>query len=255
MIAADLIDALDELIDLSRAADWDPVGLQVGSPLDRVDRVGVCHEITATVIDEALSARVTTLVTYHPLIFAPTMAFVEGATPQGRALALARARVSVIVVHTAFDAAPGGTAESLARAIGLIGMLGFACQDGDPRRCIGRIGTVETVSLGVFASMVAGRLDVPVRVAGDAESMVERVSVIPGSGGSFVDDAADISDVLVTGDVKHHDARRALDRGVAIIDAGHIATERPGVEALYAALSTLVDDIVWVGGDPDPWKE
>jgi len=255
MLVADLIDALDELIDFTRAAGWDTVGLQVGSPRAPVGRVGVCHEITANAIDDAISQQATTLVAYHPLLFAPTTMFVEGATPEGRALALARARISVIVVHTAFDAAPGGTADSLGRSIGLIGMLGFICEDGDPRRCTGRVGTIETVRLGVLASMIGRQLGTDVRMAGDADEMVERVGVIPGSGGSFVDAAADVCDVLVTGDVKHHDARRALDRGIAVIDAGHVATERPGVEALYAALDTLVDDIVWVGGDPDPWKD
>ena len=255
MLVADLLDALDERIDLSRAADWDRVGLQVGSPHDRVERVGVCHEVTSDVVDGALGGGITTLVAYHPLLFVPTTSFVHGPTPEGMALALAQGRVSVIVVHTAFDAAPGGTVEALGRAVGLIGMLGFGCEEGDPRRCIGRVGSVGPMALGDCAEAVGTRLDTSTRIVGDTESMIERVAVVPGSGGSFIDLAADVADVLITGDVKHHEARRAIDRGLAIIDAGHVATERPGVEALYAALSTMIDDVSQVGGDPDPWKE
>ncbi len=255
MLVSDLLDVLDELIDLSRAAQWDRVGLQVGSPHDRVDKTGICHEVTPSVVRDALDGGITTLVSYHPLLFVPTTAFVAGPTPEGRALALARGRVSVIVVHTAFDAAPGGAAESLGRAVDLIGMLGFGCEEGDPRRCIGRVGSVEQVTLGAYGEVVGDRLDTSTRIAGDAGSMIERVAVVPGSGGSFIDSAADVADVLITGDVKHHEARRALDRGLAIIDAGHAGTERPGVEALYAALNTMIDDVSQVGGDPDPWKE
>ena len=255
MLVTDLIDALDEQIDLSRAADWDRVGLQVGSPHDPVVKAAVCHEVTPRVVDEVLTKGVTTLISYHPLLFVPSTSFVAGPTPEGRALALAQGRVSVIVVHTAFDAAAGGTAESLGRAVGLIGMFGFGCEEGDPRRCVGRVGSIDPRTLGAFAEGVAGRLDASVRVLGDTGSSIETVAVVPGSGGSFIEAAADMADVLVTGDVKHHEARRALDLGLAIIDAGHAGTERPGVEALYSALNTMIDDVSQVGGDPDPWKE
>ncbi len=255
MRVADLISALDEVIDFTRAAPWDPVGLQVGSPSDEVVRTGVCHEVTDEVIEAVVADGVTTLVSYHPLLFTPTTAFIDGTTPEGRALALARAKVSVIVVHTAFDAAPGGTAEALARAVGVIGMFGFGCEEGDPRRCIGRVGSIDPTSLGAFARLVGEQLATDVRVAGDREARIERVAVVPGSGGSFVEAAADVADVLVTGDVKHHEAREAVDRGMAVVDAGHVATERPGVEALYAAVGTLTGDVVRIGRHPDPWKE
>ena len=44
------------------------------------------------------------------------------------------------------------------------------------------------------------------------------------------------ADVLVTGDVKYHEARRAESRGLALIDAGHFATERLMVQGLAQAL-------------------
>ncbi len=61
-------------------------------------------------------------------------------------------------------------------------------------------------------------------------------------------------DVLVTGDVKHHEARAALDGGLAIIDAGHAATERPGLASLYAAAVRAFGETVDLTGfDCDPW--
>ncbi len=60
--------------------------------------------------------------------------------------------------------------------------------------------------------------------------MVGRVAVVPGSGSSFIGAAAAAgADVLVTGDVGHHRMVEAGDRGLAIIDPGHLATERPGM--------------------------
>ncbi len=43
--------------------------------------------------------------------------------------------------------------------------------------------------------------------------------------------------VLVTGDVKYHTAREAVDAGFVLIDAGHGATEAVAVEVLSEVLS------------------
>jgi putative NIF3 family GTP cyclohydrolase 1 type 2 len=64
------------------------------------------------------------------------------------------------------------------------------------------------------------------------------------------------ADVVVTGDVSHHQARDAVARGIAVIDPGHAATERPGVRSLYAAVSQLLGDAIDLTEvDADPWKE
>jgi putative NIF3 family GTP cyclohydrolase 1 type 2 len=68
--------------------------------------------------------------------------------------------------------------------------------------------------------------------------MVKRVAVCGGSGASFVRDAARHSaDVLVTGDVKYHDARDAQMLGLALVDVGHFASEKLMTEGLAAALT------------------
>ena len=134
MLISDLLDALDDRIDLSRAASWDPTGLQIGGYERSIGGVGVCHEVTAGVLVEVERLGIDTLVSYHPLLFTPTSSFVEGRSAQGRALRLASAGVSLIVVHTAFDAAPGGAADSLAAAIGVDVEGRFACEDDTPER-------------------------------------------------------------------------------------------------------------------------
>jgi putative NIF3 family GTP cyclohydrolase 1 type 2 len=47
-----------------------------------------------------------------------------------------------------------------------------------------------------------------------------------------------------------------VDRGLTVIDAGHIPTERPGVARLYAAVSELAPEVVDLTHlDPNPWEE
>jgi putative NIF3 family GTP cyclohydrolase 1 type 2 len=59
------------------------------------------------------------LVTYHPLLFGKVNRLIAGAGPASAALSLIRKGVSLAVVHTAWDAAPGGTSDCLASAIEL----------------------------------------------------------------------------------------------------------------------------------------
>jgi dinuclear metal center YbgI/SA1388 family protein len=122
---------------------------------------------------------------------------------------------------------------------------------------LGRIGVLQPeLSLDALAARVATALgDPPLRVAGDPERCVRSVAVLPGSGGDFVSAAADHgADCVVTGDIGHHTARAALDRGLCLIDPGHVATERPGLERLLARLASMgVEVRSLLRLDPDPW--
>jgi putative NIF3 family GTP cyclohydrolase 1 type 2 len=63
------------------------------------------------------------------------------------------------------------------------------------------------------------------------------VALCGGSGVSLLREALFRgADVLVTGDVKYHEARNAEGFGLALVDAGHFATERPMVEGLAGRL-------------------
>jgi putative NIF3 family GTP cyclohydrolase 1 type 2 len=60
-----------------------------------------------------------------------------------------------------------------------------------------------------------------------------------GSGSSLLREAySQGADVLVTGDVKYHEAREAETLGVALVDLGHFASELPMVEGLVSRLES-----------------
>lgn len=92
----------------------------------------------------------------------------------------------------------------------------------------GRIGTLpQPAVLRTVAATVRDRLPAPhLRFGGRADTLVRTVACVGGSGDSMVGAAlAAGADVLVTGDLKHHVVLDALELGLAMIDAGHHATE------------------------------
>jgi len=122
---------------------------------------------------------------------------------------------------------------------------------------IGRVGNLATERpLDDLRELVADALAVDVRVAGDLARRVRRVAVIPGAGSSLLAAAAAAgADVVVTGDVSHHRAHEALSLGLAVADAGHAATERPGVARLYSLVSKMFDNTIDLTHiDPSPWE-
>ncbi|MGH8935123.1 MAG: Nif3-like dinuclear metal center hexameric protein [Acidimicrobiia bacterium] len=122
---------------------------------------------------------------------------------------------------------------------------------------LGRIGRPPVgATLDSLAELVAERLGADgMRTAGDPRRELIRVAVVPGSGAQFLAEAAGLgADLMVTGDVSHHQAAEALDQGLAVIDPGHVASERPGVQRLYAAVAKVAPEAVDLTHlDPSPF--
>jgi dinuclear metal center YbgI/SA1388 family protein len=127
---------------------------------------------------------------------------------------------------------------------------------------LGRIGYLAgSATLGSFARNVKLGLGVPhLRVVGDLEQQVAKVAVCGGSGASLLGEAVrQGADVLVTGDVKYHEALVARSGRVALIDAGHFGTEHIMVKHLAAALREaaaerrMTVEFEELGGEQDPF--
>ena len=103
----------------------------------------------------------------------------------------------------------------------------------------GRIGSLaHPVTLATLVDRLKTALRVPhVSVVGDPGREISRAAVGAGSGGMLVPFAARAgAQVLITGDVKYHDAMDAADADLAIVDVGHYNSERIVVPPLAAYL-------------------
>ena len=246
------------------AASWDRPGLQVGDPDDPVARVLVTLDVTAEVLDEAAAVPATMVVAHHPLLLRPLAALTTVTAPGALALRAARTGVAVAAAHTNLDAADDGTGTSdpVVSALGLVGVAPLLPPERPGARPLGRVGDLpDALALGDLARRVAAGLDAPsVRVVGPSDRPVRRVAVLGGAGADAAAEAlAAGADVLVTGDVRHHVALDALALGLALVDAGHHATEAAAMPAFadrlagHAAAGGLVAPVVRSAVVTDPW--
>ena len=94
---------------------------------------------------------------------------------------------------------------------------------------IGRYGKLkEPVKMSKWLETVKQFFKVPyVRVTHtDMDTMVQKVAICSGSGSEYLQKAAAVADVYITGDMKFHEGQRAMSLGIPVIDVGHYASEQ-----------------------------
>lgn len=242
-----IMSALDRIAPRRLAEDWDNPGLLVGSFAQKVHRLMVALDVDDAVVDEAIERRADMIIAHHPAIFRG-MKHLRTDLPLGRRLAkLVTHHIAVAAAHTNLDITRGGVNDVLAAHLGLEKLAAFVATgelDGEVDS-LGRIGTLPApVSIEEFADHVKNALHVShVRLAAVPDRPVRRVAVCGGAGAEFIDKAAIRgADVYVTGDVKYHDAQRAVEQGMHIIDAGHFGTEFPVVSVLAGHLRAELEN-------------
>lgn len=222
-------DFINERAPFETQVAYDNSGLLVGDPHREVTGIHFALDVTNEVIDEAVANGANLIVTHHPMMFSPIKRLVE-TDHQARLLCrLIREGITLISAHTNLDQAPGGINDVLAQRIGLTDVVGEGFV---------RVGTLPTpMTAGELAAHISSALGDVVRVMGDASAVVEKVGMCSGSGADEWPAAAAMgAQAFLTGEAKHHIALEASNAGVVILEAGHHATEEPGIFALADAL-------------------
>ncbi len=125
---------------------------------------------------------------------------------------------------------------------------------------IGRIGRLpQPTPAGDLAARLAEATGTKIAMlAGDAAARVQRVGVFVGSAGTHALRLPRFGEVelLVTGELKHHDARAYVAAGKTVIALGHWASERPALRHLAERIGEQVPDLpVHVSeADGDVWQ-
>ena len=123
LTVAAVVDFLDRFAPRQGAADWDNVGLLLGDPAARVQRIMTCLTVTPESAAEAAAAHADLIVTHHPILFRGVKRLTSDSTEGRMVLALARGGVAVYSPHTAFDNAPAGINQLLAQSLELTDLV------------------------------------------------------------------------------------------------------------------------------------
>ncbi|KAF8461108.1 GTP cyclohydrolase 1 type 2/Nif3 [Kalaharituber pfeilii] len=224
---------------------WDNTGLLLEAPYrSDIKRLLNRHivlltiDLTKAVAAEAIEMRAAAIVSYHPIIFRPLKSLTFADTQQDSIIRLAQAGISVYSPHTAVDATPGGVNDWLTD--GISGgkeneisrevLIPVEVVEGFASAGMGRMVTLkEPSSLGSLVERVKAYLGMKHLMVAEAArhkntTSIRRIGVCAGSGGSMFKGLD--ADLYFTGELSHHEALTAKERGVSVISCFHTNTER-----------------------------
>lgn len=240
----DVAKKLNQIAPEKFAESYDNVGLLLGDETAYVTKVLVCHDVTLEVVEEAQKMGANLIVTYHPLIFNAVKKITYRSNRA--AFECMKHNINVIAAHTNFDVCDGGINDVMCAVLGMTEKKPLKLIPGESVG-YGRVGKLpDFVSPTDFAEMVKMSFNAKGIRYVPGGRKVKTVAVVGGSGGSFMDDVLEAqADAFVTGDIKHSLFIRARAEKITLIDAGHYATEAPGVMMLCERLSRCFDDLAF----------
>ena len=239
-----ILKVLDRDFPLSLAEEWDNSGLQVGNNGQIIKKVLVALDPSPGAVKKAVSIDAQLLITHHPLIFKAVSCLDLNVYPGNVIKEAVKNDISIVALHTNLDSARGGFNDILAEILGLeeievLGAKESSCDDGSG---LGRIGDLpDSVDFLTCVKNVKEVLKVKnLKISGPDDARIKRVAVVGGSGGDMISEAAKKgADLLITGDVGHHDALNAEFCGINVIDAGHFNTERAALAVYIEKLDEI----------------
>lgn len=231
---------LDHTLHLADVPDYPGAvnGLQVENS-GRVRRVAVAVDASLQTIDGAIASSADLLVVHHGLFWSGVQPL-RGRTYE-RFRRLLGNDIAVYSAHLPLDRHPTlGNNALFARALGLDPTEAFARFQGTQVGVMGN-SDVETATLAARAEQVASEGGGALVTIGMSDGRRTRRWAICTGAGASSDTLAEAEaagvDTLIVGEGPHHSAIEAAERGIAVLYAGHYATETFGVRALGEELA------------------
>ncbi|MGB0653036.1 MAG: Nif3-like dinuclear metal center hexameric protein [Thermoplasmatota archaeon] len=247
--SADLVDALDGLLEPERFQDGQVNGLQVeGKP--EIERLAVAVSVNQEVLDAAVAWGADGLLTHHGLLWNAEARHLRG-VQRRRAATLLAADMNLITYHLPLDAHPQvGNNASLAAAAGCTAFEPGLGYKGTPIGMVGQLAEPMAVSAWTerFEAALRQGCDVatgPFQVWLFGPDEIRSIGFVSGAAPYQVADAIELGlDAYVTGEVTEPAYHLAKEAGIHFIAGGHYLTERLGVQRL-AAWAAERFDLEW----------
>lgn len=250
MKCREIIEILETLAPHRCACEWDNPGLLAGRQEKEIKKILLTIDVDDRAVETAVCENVDMIISHHPLIFKPVKHVTDEDFIGNRLIRLIQSDISYYAMHTNFDSAPGCMADIVAERLGIVfgaPLEELGEENGVPYG-IGKIGVLHAPMNGrALAKQIKETFGLPyVTVYGSElweEEPVKIAATCPGSGGSTICEALSKgAQVLVTGDISHHEGIDAEAQGLMIVDAGHYGLEHVFMEYMEKYLKEQLED-------------
>jgi dinuclear metal center YbgI/SA1388 family protein len=215
---------LDKISPFELQEKWDNSGLIVGDMSREVSEVVLSLDVDEEMIQNTKEG--TLFIVHHPLIFGKLTQLDFAKYPSNLIEKMILKKQSLIAMHTNFD-------QTHLNKYVFEKVLGFTLESQNAFLCT----TQGEWNYKELLTLIKEKLDLPtLKVIGKKENITS-IALTTGSGASLIDEVE--ADCFLTGDIKYHDAMKAMSENLMMIDIGHYESERFFAEILLEELKVL----------------
>lgn len=212
--------------------DYDNVGLMVGDSDVVVTKILIALDCTLDVISEAVDNGCNFILTHHPLLFVKPKTITRDTLGGKKIIELIKNGINIYSSHTNLDSVCGGLNDIVTEILGFNNYKIIEPKEnldyGEGNTGIGRLVSLdEPIKLVELCENVKKILNTEyIRYVGDNNKLIKTIAIINGSGEDFFESSVKLrADCIITGDTRYHHVSDLKEENIALIDAGHFATE------------------------------
>ncbi|MGL5122926.1 MAG: Nif3-like dinuclear metal center hexameric protein [Fusobacteriaceae bacterium] len=212
------------------AEDWDNVGLIIGNEESVIKKIVIGLDADIETIKFAIENNADLLITHHPMIFSSIKKINFNTVLGKKIMDIIVNKINLYTLHTNIDSGKNGLNDYILEKIGIFDSKILDPNHLEKEAGIGRYFKLENeVSLNEYVKEIKKKLNIKniLCYSKDLDKKIKKVSLVNGAGANFWKKSKFYgSDLLITGDVKYHDALEGMENGISFLDIGHYESEK-----------------------------
>jgi len=215
---------LDKISPFELQEKWDNSGILIGDRKAEISKVVLSIDVSEELIEK--SDEGVLFIVHHPLIFSGLKSLDFAKYPSNLIKMMIQKNQSLIAMHTNFDKT------HLNRYV-FEEILDFDVSEFSEFVCT----TKKSWQMNDLIRHLKNRLDLDHVKVVNPKDEIASIALTTGSGASMMDMVD--ADCYLTGDIKYHDAIKAKEQNLMMIDVGHYESEKFFGEVLKRELENL----------------
>jgi dinuclear metal center YbgI/SA1388 family protein len=203
---------------------WDNSGLLVGDMNREFEHIALGLDLDHETLAKAQEN--TLFIVHHPLIFSGLKQLDFSVYPANLLEIMVKKNLSLIAMHTNFD-------KTHLNAYVFEKVLGFKKESQDEFIC----QTTGSWSKDELLKLLKDKLGLETLRVVSPKQKITSIALTTGAGASLMDEVN--ADCFLTGDIKYHDAMKAMSQNLMMVDIGHYESEQFFVDVLKRELENL----------------
>ncbi len=203
---------------------WDNSGLLVGDMEREFEHIALGLDLDKESLEQVKEN--TLFIVHHPLIFSGLKQLDFSVYPANLLEIMVKKNLSLIAMHTNFD-------KTHLNSYVFEKVLGFKKEFQEDFIC----KTTGEWSKDELLKLLKEKLGLDVLKVVSPKHQINSIALTTGAGASLMDEVN--ADCFLTGDIKYHDAMKAMSQNLMMVDIGHYESEQFFVDVLKSELENL----------------